>query len=346
MPPTLPTRLQDLPPPCARLCLQVERFLLRELALDLRGQRLAVAISGGADSTALLLILHCLAPRLGVGLLPLHLNHGLRPEAEEDATACAMLCTALGLDLLRQGADVPRLAAEHGVGLEEAGRLARLAWFAEVRERQGCAWVALGHQLDDLAEDQLLRQLRGTGWPALGGMGALVPELGLLRPLLLTPRTALREFLQALERPWQEDASNQDPAFLRNRVRGELLPWFLRENPAYLETAAGLWRQARRDAEHWERETRRILAELPHDGGAVLLPRPVLEQCPPALRLRVYKVLLDRLGPGQVLASSLEALERAWTQKRGGTVLQFPGGKAVRLQREGLVFSREEGSEG
>ena len=160
--------LRSLPPASARLCLAVERFCLRRLKLP-RGTRLVLALSGGADSTALACILHILSPRLRLDLFALTVNHGLRPEADADARCARDLCARLGIPCVQRHADVTGLASGKGWGLEEAGRHARYALLEEERRARQADFVALGHHNEDLSEDVLLRLTRGTGWPALGG---------------------------------------------------------------------------------------------------------------------------------------------------------------------------------
>ena len=166
-----PPALHDLSPAAARLCLEVERFCLRELRLP-RGAHLLLALSGGADSTALALILRVLTPRLDLTLQALSVNHGLRPEAEEDAACALTACRRLDIPCAVRLADVRALAAAEGLGLEDAGRRARYALLEEEREALGANFIALGHHAGDVSEDVLLRLTRGTGWPALGGMCA------------------------------------------------------------------------------------------------------------------------------------------------------------------------------
>ncbi|GFK94248.1 tRNA(Ile)-lysidine synthase [Fundidesulfovibrio magnetotacticus] len=258
---TAPTGLQALPPWCARLCLGVERFLSEQAPAALDRGHLLVAVSAGADSTALARILAALAPRLGVVPVAVHLNHSLRPESPDDDAFCRALARELGMDYRAASRNVRDLAVSQGLGLEDAGRTARYDFFEESLARTGACVVALAHHLDDLAEDQLLRLTRGAGWPALGGMPAWDPARRVLRPLLLTPKAHLRRFLEETGSPWREDPSNADPAFTRNRIRHEVLPLLARENPDYLGRAAELWRQARQDEAHWGRLTAMALAE-------------------------------------------------------------------------------------
>jgi len=162
-PGTPPGSLQDLPPKWAHFCLHIDRFIADELGFDLSEKTLIAACSGGADSTALLLVLHWLARRNGGRIVAVHLDHGLRPEAGADAAFVQALCASLDVECVVRKADVATLAEETGVGLEEAGRNARYALFAEVLAERGTDAVAVAHHLDDLTEDVLMRLVRGTG---------------------------------------------------------------------------------------------------------------------------------------------------------------------------------------
>jgi tRNA(Ile)-lysidine synthase len=331
----LPLRLQALPPRAARFCLGVDSFLRNELGLDLRGRTLLLGFSGGPDSTALLLALHCLAPRLGVSLRAAHLDHGLRPDSAAEAGRAAAFCAGLGVECAVRRVDALALSRALGAGVEDAGRQARYAFFAELQDAAPGSLLAVGHQLNDLAEDQLMRQMRGVGWPELAGMPAWDPQRRLLRPLLLSPRRAGLAFLRALGAESYADPANADPANLRNRVRVQILPLFLRENPSYLDHAARLWRLAAMD-----REVLEPAAPLPAPGpdGSVLLPRTELEALPQALRLRRMKAALESLGPGQPLFANLLRLDQAFCARRSRAVLQFPGRKAARVGRAGIRF--------
>ncbi|MEG2005340.1 MAG: tRNA lysidine(34) synthetase TilS, partial [Bilophila sp.] len=179
--PALPRTLQELPSAGARLCLDVRRFLLTQLRQE-RGEAIGetiVGFSGGADSTALALVLRC----LGVPVCLAHLDHGLRSESAAEARAATVFAARLGVACHVRRVEVAKLAQAGGMGLEEAGRQARYAFLEEVRQKRNAPWIATGHHLDDLSEDVLLRLTRGTGWPGLGGMEALDSGRHLVRPL-------------------------------------------------------------------------------------------------------------------------------------------------------------------
>jgi len=333
-----PTGLQALPPWCARFCLDTGRFL-QTVAPDFPcGQPLLLAVSGGSDSTALAHILSLLAPRLELGLVLAHLDHSLRPESPADAAFCARLAERLALPFHTVSVDVRALAGRERLGLEDAGRQARYAWLEALRRETGAWAVAVAHHLDDLAEDQLLRLIRGAGWPALGGMPAWDPQRRLLRPLLLTPKAHLLRFLEETDSPWREDPSNADPAFTRNRIRHEVLPLLARENPDYLSRAAELWRQARLDEAHWEEQAALAGLEeaLARESG--FLPAGVLDSASEALRLRLYRRTAQALGPGQALSANLRRLDAAWLARASGKRIQLPGGKEAVVERGGVRF--------
>lgn len=339
--PPPPPRLGDLPPVLAHRCLGVARFVAGTLDVDWTGTRLVVACSGGPDSLALLAILQCLAPRHGLGLTVAHLDHALRPESREDAHAVRQLCAAWDLPFRESRQDVAALALHRRTGLEDAGRQARREFLERLRRETDAAWIVTGHQLNDLAEDQILRRLRGAGWPALGGMAGADASRQLLRPLLLTPRAHLLELLQALRLPWRLDPSNDDRRFLRNRVRHDILPLLLQENPAYLDAVAGQWRLARIDAARDEAEVAAVLAQIAPSPAGPVLPWELLGSLPPALRLRCCKRLVELAGPGQPLLETLLALEQALASGVREGAFQFPGGKTLRLDRQGLRALRD-----
>ena len=337
-------RLQDLSPVDARLCLGVERFITRELGLSLAHRRLLLAVSGGADSMALLHILHVLRPRLSVKLHVMTADHELRPQSGAEVAGVRARCEGLDIGCAAYSLTVAEYAAAHRLGLEEAGRVLRYAALEEERARLGASWIVTGHQLEDLGEDVLLRLLRGTGWPGLGGMPAVDARRQLLRPLLLTPAKALRNFLQRCGIDWFEDESNQDRRFRRNRVRHALWPLLLEENPRLAEHVAHLWRIARADGAYWDA---RVASMLPEGENAVTLEGVALKALERAARLRLYMRAVSQLsreeGHGQGRAATLFALDAAWSEGRGASRFQFPGGVKAEVRQGGVRFFVEEG---
>lgn len=259
----------------SELVQQVEAFL-REGPAGTDGapvqaeDALVVGVSGGPDSLALL---HALATGGGRGdplhppdrLVVGHVNHGLRPEAAADAQYVARVCAAWGVACFVEEVDVGGRAREEALSLEEAGRLVRYRFLAELARRVGAPAVAVGHNADDQAETVLMHFVRGAGLAGLRGMlpaGRLpeAPDLTLLRPLLGVERAEIERYCAEHDLQPRIDASNVDATFFRNRLRHELLPLLENYNPQIRErlrhTAAvvaadyELLQQLRREA--WE----------------------------------------------------------------------------------------------
>lgn len=354
LPERIPAKLQDLDAESARLVLRVERLLREEPLISPAKSGILAGVSGGTDSLALLLILALLRDRLQFKLRACHLNHGLRPAAAAEQEWVAGFCTRLGVEFHGRAVDVAALAAQKRLGLEEAGREARLAMFRELAAPAGEV-TATGHTLNDLGEDVLMRLLRGSGWPALAGMDRFNPETGVWRPLLFMERRDLAGFLERLNISHLEDESNQTPDFLRNRLRLEVVPLLLRENPGWLDQVRTLKRLAEVDAAYWREKTTEHQALVLEPGEtvddlpgrdaarkAVFLSREQLRVAPQALRLRLYMRALHLLGGGQALADSLLALDRAWqpanSGPRSGKIIQLPGKTVARILSRGIWF--------
>lgn len=366
LPDQLPQMLQELPPKAAHLCLAVERFIRKELNLTLEGQSVVVALSGGVDSTALLLILHYLAPKLGIRIEAAHLNHALRPEATTEASFARDLSGRLGIPFHTDTRPIAELASRSGKGIEETARTERYAFLQTVRTQCDAHWICTAHHADDLTEDVLMRLIRGTGWPALGGMAAVDTNRHLFRPLLVTKRNKLEWFLNALRLPHVHDASNDDLSYLRNRVRHTVVPLLKKENPAFTDAVANLWQLAQIDDAYWQTacgnalqqqnimcSSRKSLDDIyiaSEQSEAVteemqspeqrtfMLEKSLLHDMPQALRLRLYKTILDNLGDGQMIQSALLGLDAAWQANTGGKTIQFSGGKQAIIQNGGILF--------
>lgn len=334
--------LQTLPSRLARLCLDVERFCRDGLHMA-DGKSWLLAVSGGADSTALLCIMALLAPRHDWQLHVATVDHQLRPESAEDAAFVARLCQDWRIPCRILTADVAHLARQDGLGTEEAARLARYALLEQARLACDAAAILLGHHRSDVAEDQMLRFLRGTGWPTLGGMRAEDAERHLLRPLLRTDKHALKELLHCCGILWREDSSNADTHYTRNRLRHTVLPLLRQENPRLEEACLHLWELAGIDGDYWQQELERHLARTPWQeaSGSITLPRALLRGAHAALRLRLYHravARLARLSGGQARSATLLALDQAWQDGRGGTTFQLPGNIMAHLKGGSIRF--------
>ena len=218
-------------------------------SLALRGKRILIGVSGGADSVALLRgMCDCRAP-LRIELYAAHLNHRLRgTAADEDAAWIRQICDRWQVPLDTEALDVAALARESGVGLEEAARTARYRFLEQTALTRSAGHLAVAHSADDQAETILHHILRGTGLAGLQGMPqqrVLPSGVVLVRPMLSIGRSEILDYLHSLGQDFREDASNASEAYTRNRIRHTLLPTLSADyNPQIHEALRRLGRQA------------------------------------------------------------------------------------------------------
>jgi tRNA(Ile)-lysidine synthase len=262
---------------------------VRKRQLIRAGDRVGVAVSGGADSTALLCALVELRVELGCILSVVHLHHGLRgADADADAAFVEQLAAEHSLEFHCNRRDVAALAAQEKLSVEAAGRRARIEYFAELQRQGAIDKVATAHTANDQAETVLLKFLRGAGTRGLAAIYPISTQAGatLIRPLLDTSRAEVESYLRELNQPWREDATNKSPEFLRNRVRHELLPTLVRDfNPAIVESLANSAEIARDEQEFWAATVAQALTDLVQPGRGFDSER--FQSLPIALQRRV-----------------------------------------------------------
>ena len=252
------------------------------------GERVIVGVSGGPDSIALLHILQNLAPSLHCEVLAAHLNHGLRAEAGAEELFVQEKCKAWGIDCYSRSVSVADLARAQKTTLEDTGRNARYQFFNELRERTGAQRIATAHHYDDGAETVLLHLLRGSG---IKGLRGILPRSGnLIRPLLMVSKEELLTYLQAREIDYCLDQSNDDPVYLRNRIRHSLIPYLQKEfNPRIVVKLNQLAFIARDENEALEEESRRLWVGvlLKEEGDSLVLDNQALILLPRAYQRRI-----------------------------------------------------------
>jgi tRNA(Ile)-lysidine synthase len=287
-----------------------------------------VALSGGPDSVALLLVARHWARGADAPLVAAHLNHGLRPGAADlDAAFCRDLCQRLGLDLVESDADPRAAARERGLGLEEAARHLRRRFLQEVlAERPWPGCVATGHHRDDQVETVLMRLLRGTGPEGLRGIRPVAGEF--IHPLLGFDRATIVAFLEERGQPWRLDATNLEGDNLRARLRREVVP-VLRDvfGDGCLEGPARLAELLEADLDLLDVWAGQALSEAV-DGLSLRVD--ALLALPPALAGRVLRRWLDT--PDQLEAVHVAAILGWLREGTSGGGLDLPGGR--RLTRE------------
>lgn len=203
---------------------------LRQYSLFSQGDRIAVGVSGGADSVALLRFLAALRPQFGWDLVVCHIHHGLRgAEADRDECFVRALAEQLGLPCAVSRIDAAALALREHISVEEAGRMARYAFFAQTAGEGGR--IATAHTLDDSIETVLMNLVRGTGLRGLCG----IPRIrgNIVRPLLDCTRAEVEDYLGALGQPYCTDSTNLTDDYTRNRIRHDILPRLCELNPNF-----------------------------------------------------------------------------------------------------------------
>jgi tRNA(Ile)-lysidine synthase len=294
------------------LAQRVGRYI-RERELLRGGDRVAVAVSGGADSVGLLRILLELRSELGIVLSVTHFHHGIRgADADADEELVAELARAYELEIQSGRGDARAYAAQKKLSIETAARQVRYEFFESMLQTQTVNRVATAHTLDDQAETVLMKVVRGAG---TRGMAGIFPEQHLptgsiVRPLLEIRREEIREYLRDLQQPWREDVTNADLAITRNRVRARVLPVLREElNPGAEIALAHLAEISRAEEQYWTQQTRRLLPLIckvgePARGGgrtqtsaeAISLDIHGLMQQPLALQRRLLRAAAEGVG--------------------------------------------------
>lgn len=288
--------------------------------------RLIVAVSGGADSVCLLDVLVRLNPGATDSLVVVHVDHGFRADSARDASFVRGLADRLGVACDVVEVTGLEYARQHGLGLEQAGRALRYQALAAASIRHAARAIATGHTQDDSVESVVMHLLRGAGTDGLRGIAARatfdVRRLGplmvegvpatatVVRPLLEVRRHETTAYCEARGLTWRTDPMNDDPSFLRSRVRHHLLPTLRTYNPAI---DAALFRTAAvlREERGWldslvARRRARLLRPTP-DGFEISLA-PFRRQ-PPAVQRRLVRYAVGALGAGDD-ALSFESVER------------------------------------
>lgn len=334
------------------------------------GSRVAVAVSGGADSVALFRILLSVHADLGITLSVAHFDHLLRgAESHEDSRFVAELADANGVEFFVKRADVGSEACREGWNLEDAGRRLRYAFFQRLVEQGRATHIAVAHTADDQAETVLAHMIRGTGPTGLAG---IYPVAGsVVRPLLGFRRRELREYLFALGQTWREDSTNTDPTRLRARIRLQLMPQLQQEFSARIvEHVCDLAELSRDEGIFWEAFVERCYGALVKPrtsrGAKFLtvaaadllnpLPTVVSKTIPQAagdigsssewrpLTQRLIRRLYQQLNGDcrQLTLSHVEQVIRLASRRTSGKSVQLPEGIRVQRNFDVLLFSKGE----
>lgn len=280
----------------------VAAYCRRERLLS-EGDAVLCAVSGGADSTAMLLCLLALSEEFGLTVRAAHFNHALRgDESNRDEAFVRSLCARLGVPLAVDRADVAAYAAAHRLSVETAARTLRYRFLASLP----CDRLATAHTADDNAETVLQHLLRGSG---LRGLGGIPPKSGkLIRPLLCVTHEQAEAYLLAAEQPWVEDSTNALPVCARNRLRAAVMPLLRAENPAFAAHVLQTATLAREEDAFLDVLAQRLLHSAETETPDEWLVAP-LREADPVLRRRALRQMTARFLPQDVSRAHIAALE-------------------------------------
>ena len=334
---------------------QFPRLLLaewRKLKLPFSGETIVVAVSGGADSTALLLALDELKShnKLALDICVAHLDHRLRKSSARDAKWVADLATRLGYRSVVGRSKVAEDAKAASDNLEQAARKARYAFLERTAKKVSAGYVLTAHTMDDQAETVLLRLMRGSAGAGLGGMEAVRPlaknsSIKLVRPLLWARRADTEAYSRLRKTEFLFDEMNDDDSFARVKVRKHLLPLMESFNNKIVEALSRTAAQLREDGAVLFDDSGALLKRAALDGETKTpaLDVKVLSAAPSALRRRALRQWISeaRGSTRRLEMVHLSSVEKLLEGNVGGRVVELPSGGRVRRKRNRLEFESE-----
>lgn len=329
---------------------------IRRFRMISPGQRIAVACSGGPDSTGLLLILQQLSSELGCTLSVAHLNHQLRgAESDQDEQFVRNLAERLRLPFHRAAADIRLRSEQARENLEQTARRLRYDYLHSLTEAGKADRIAVGHTVDDQAETVLHRLLRGTGGRGLAGVYPTL-ENWLVRPLLETLRQDVLNWLRSTGQLWREDSSNADLRYLRNRIRRRVLPVLAESNPSIVRLLSRSAEIARDEEAFWDEYLSTFAKQhLEATEGLVRIAIAPMRRMPIAVARRFLRRALEdmalrngssgqhrRLGRSTSASSFVHVEQILDLALRGcsGATLSLPGSIQARKEYSSLLLER------
>jgi tRNA(Ile)-lysidine synthase len=320
------------------------------------GDRVGVAVSGGADSVALLRLLLELRKDLGVVPLVVHLNHKLRgAESDCDEDFVRQLARAHALQLVCESRDVREYAAQNKLSLEAGAREARYEFFEGLLSGGDLNKIATAHTIDDQAETVLLKLARGAGTRGIAGIYPALqvensaestwhpalstqPAKAIIRPLLGIRRADLQAYLTEIGQVWREDSSNRDLRHTRNRVRKEVLPRLEEHvNPRVRETLAEAAEIARDEEEFWMNQVSRLLPQVwAMSRNVGRLKRMGMDEIGVALQRRLVRAAAESFG----LILEFQHVEDVLALSKNHVRAALPDGWRASWQKDEIIFQR------
>jgi tRNA(Ile)-lysidine synthase len=315
------------------------------------GDRIILAVSGGADSLALMYVLHSLrsAGRLKVELSVAHVNHQLRgTAADEDERFVVRQAKKLNLPVTVRRIDVRRFARENKLSIETAARKLRIKALLEIAETAGSSLVATAHQKNDNAETIVHRLLRGTGFRGLAGIRPktnFTDSLAFVRPMLCATREQIVQYLREWKFDWRRDHTNQDLSYTRNYIRHILLPELQKDCAGRLiEHLSELARSGRGFYALLCRQVEKIWPKviIGRDKDVIVLNRKIFSTQTEPVKVELARRCLTEIGSGErgLTAKHYNLIDRLACKNITGKEILLPNGYCVRTEYENLIFEK------
>lgn len=304
----------------------------RERALTAAGTHVICAVSGGADSVAMLHCMKALSADLSITVSAAHFNHRLRgEESDRDEAFVRNVCEKWGIPLFVSSGDAAACAKTSGKSIEEAARELRYAFFSELD-----GVIATAHTADDHLETVLMNLMRGT---ALKGLCGIPPKReNIIRPMLALSRQEIIAYLDENKLPHVEDSTNAEPSCLRNRLRHQVIPLLKAENPSLCDTVLQNALLLREQEQYLAEQADALLKKAQTANG---LDCTLLREAPPALRALAVRRHLETIRAPKLSKTHIDAVCRLIESDDPSAVCDLPGNWRCRREYDRLVLTTE-----
>lgn len=308
----------------------------------IQGERIILALSGGADSSALFhMLINC---GLGLKICAVHVHHGLRGiDADDDEDFCAKISKNYSADYRVFKEDIQTYAATHGLSIEEAGREVRYAAFTAAAADFGAQKIVTAHNKNDNAETIIMRFLRGTGSAGLAGISTVRGDI--VRPILHTSRAEIIAYLRENNVPYRMDASNDGVDFTRNKIRNLLIPLIEESiNPRIIDSLTASAVDFYAESKFVDELAKKTYtdARLKGNDGEIVLSKPILAAAGEVICRRIIRLAYENINGSVKDFARIHVNDvYALLSKETGKVAHLPRRITVRNGRGVLVFSRQ-----
>lgn len=322
------------------------RFTIKKYHMLQKRDRILAGLSGGPDSVVLLEVLLALKKEYSLDIYIAHMDHKFRGEESlSDRKFCEDIAKGLKLDIICEERDVPGIAKEKGISLEEAARFERYDFFKNAARVKKIQKIAVGHTKDDQAETVLMRAIRGSGIRGLGGMSPAKDMQGIIiiRPLIEILRREIDSFIKEFDLKARHDSTNDKVLFTRNRIRHELIPYLENKfNPRLKEVLANMADNLRMENEFLEKFTKRKFKSVSKKSktNEITIDIKKLRKQPEAIRKRILRSALEEVKGDlrRFTYQHWKEMDELISKRPGNSIVDLPGGIDIMKNKNNLTI--------